>query len=110
MHPGSQRAPFNPAGPFVARHRVLLGGWYNAGEPIPVNATSERRFKQLHENFKVDVCTEEEIKRAKVKKLLPANWRMLVNRELFPMISEATGIFPKNRMEAFEVVEKHGLA
>lgn len=115
MHPGNLRKPFNLAGPFVARRKILVAGaWRGINEWVPHEGVSERRLQQLFDARKIDMGTEDDIrvtvfteKAAKKPKIdVPVNWRQLVNRELFPMVKRLLGAFPKNRMEAFQMMSE----
>lgn len=111
MHPGSQRLPFDPAGPFMARRTVRLNGTlFAGGDELPPNIADDRKLRQLFDLRKIDVKTkQDEIKQIE-QRLFPEDWRTLTNRVLFPLVQEAYGIKPKNRVHAFSLVNEHGAA
>lgn len=112
MHPGNLRTPFDPAGPFVAQRRILVCGvWYDKDEWIPHTGVAERRLRQLYASRKIGMGTQHDVdlgllvkkQEEKPKIVLPQNWRQMVNRDLFPLVKELLGVFPKNRAEAYEL-------
>lgn len=111
MHPGSGRMPFNPAGPFVVRRRVLFEGKvFEGGNDFPPSDVSVRRLHQMYDLRKIDMKTrKDEMKQIK-ERLFPLNWKVLPNRELFKLIHDAFGVKPKNRSHAFKLVVDNGAA
>lgn len=112
MHPGNLRTPYNPAGPFVARRRVLVAGaWREIGEWVPHDGIAERRLRQLFDSRKIDMGTQDDIDLALFQKkqeekptiVLPENWRQKTNKDLFPLVKQLLGVWPKNRAEAYEL-------